>query len=145
MSRVTDIASRMIKNNPNIQQTLLPGQALTFDLVKLHSGCGEYHREGSSAVKMRCSGIYELSFHANIGGTVAGPVQLALQVGGETLQETTMISTAAAVGDLNNVGAETRVRNCCGDYDRVTVVNTGTSDVVVGPNAALVIGRRSGS
>ena len=76
---------------------------------------------------------------------MAGPVQLALQVGGETLQETTMISAAAAVGDLNNVGAETRVRNCCGDYDRVTVVNTGTSDVVVGPNAALVIGRRSGS
>ena len=127
------------------QQTLLPGQALTFDLVKLHSGCGECHREGSSAVKMRCSGIYELSFHANIGGTVAGPVQLALQVGGETLQETTMISTVTTVGDLNNVGAETRVRNCCGDYDRVTVVNTGTSDVVVGPNAALVIGRRSGS
>lgn len=135
----------MIVLSNSQQQTLLPGQALTFDLVKLHSGCGECHREGSSAVKMRCSGIYELSFHANIGGTVAGPVQLALQVGGETLQETTMISTATAVGDLNNVGAETRVRNCCGDYDRVTVVNTGTSDVVVGPNAALVIGRRSGS
>lgn len=135
----------MIVLSNSQQQTLLPGQALTFDLVKLHSGCGECHREGSSAVKMRCSGIYELSFHANIGGTVAGPVQLALQVGGETLQETTMISTVTTVGDLNNVGAETRVRNCCGDYDRVTVVNTGTSDVVVGPNAALVIGRRSGS
>ena len=135
----------MIVLSNSQQQTLLPGQALTFDLVKLHSGCGECHREGSSAVKMRCSGIYELSFHANIGGTVAGPVQLALQVGGETLQETTTISTVTTVGDLNNVGAETRVRNCCGDYDRVTVVNTGTSDVVVGPNAALVIGRRSGS
>lgn len=135
----------MIVLSNSQQQTLLPGQALTFDLVKLHSGCGECHREGSSAVKMRCSGIYELSFHANIGGTVVGPVQLALQVGGETLQETTMISTVTTVGDLNNVGAETRVRNCCGDYDRVTVVNTGTSDVVVGPNTALVIGRRSGS
>lgn len=135
----------MIVLSNSQQQTLLPGQALMFDLVKLHSGCGECHREGSSAVKMRCSGIYELSFHANIGGTVAGPVQLALQVGGESLQETTMISTVTTVGDLNNVGAETRVRNCCGDYDRVTVVNTGTSDVVVGPNAALVIGRRSGS
>ena len=135
----------MIVLSNSQQQTLLPGQALTFDLVKLHSGCGECHSEGSSAVKMRCSGIYELSFHANLGGTVAGPVQLALQVGGETLQETTMISTVTTVGDLNNVGAETRVRNCCSDYDRVTVVNTGTSDVVVGPNAALVIGRRSGS
>lgn len=133
----------MIVLSNSQQQTLLPGQALTFDIVKLHSGCGECHREGSSTVKMKCSGIYELVFHANIGATVVGPVQLALQVGGETLLETTMISTAAAVGDLNNVGAETRVRNCCGDYDRVTVVNTGTGDVVVGANAALVVGRRS--
>lgn len=133
----------MIVLSNSQQQTLPPGQALTFDLVKLHSGCGECHREGSSAVKMKCSGIYELAFHANIGGTVAGPLQLALQVGGETLLETTMISTTGAVGDLNNVGAETRVRNCCGDYDRVTVVNTGTSDVVVDANAALVVGRRS--
>lgn len=133
----------MIVLSNSATQTLLPGQALTFDLTRLHSGCGECHRQGSSAVKMKCSGIYEIAFHANIGGTVAGPVQLAIQVGGETLPETTMISTAAAVGDLNNVGAETRVRNCCGDYDRVTVVNTGTSDVVVGSNSALVVGRRS--
>lgn len=133
----------MIVLSNSTEQTLLPGQSITFDTVKLHSGCGECHRPGSSAVKMRCQGIYEIAFSGNIGGTVAGPVQLSIEVGGEVLTETTMISTAGAVGDLNNVSTETRVRNCCGDYDKVTVTNTGTSDVVVGANSALVVGRRS--
>lgn len=133
----------MIVLSNSTEQTLLPGQSITFDLVKLHSGCGECHRQGSSSVKMRCNGIYELAFSGNIGGTVAGPLQLAIEVGGEILQETTMISTTGAVGDLNNVATQTRYRNCCGDFDRVTVTNTGTSDVVVGANSALVVGRRS--
>lgn len=133
----------MIVLSNSAEQTLLPGQSIVFDLVKLHSGCAECHREGSPSVKMRCAGIYEIAFAGNIGGTVAGPVQLSIEVGGEVLTETTMISTVAAVGDLNNVATQTRVRNCCGDYDRVTVTNTGTSDVVVGANSALVVGRRS--
>ena len=133
----------MIVLSNSAEQTLLAGQSIMFDLVKLKSGCSECHRAGSSSVKMRQNGIYEVAFSGNIGGTVAGPVQLSIEVGGETLQETTMISTVSAVGDLNNVSTETRVRNCCGDYDRITVTNTGTSDVVVGANSALVVGRRS--
>lgn len=133
----------MIVLSNSAEQTLLAGQSIVFDLVKLHSGCAECHRAGSNSVKMKQNGIYEVAFSGNIGGTVAGPVQLSIQVGGETLAETTMISTAGAVGDLNNVAAQTRVRNCCGDYDRITVTNTGTSDVVVGANSALVVGRRS--
>lgn len=133
----------MIVLSNSAEQTLLSGQSITFDLVKLHSGCGECHRTGSNSVKMRQNGIYEVAFSGNIGGTVVGPVQLSIEVGGEILQETTMISTAGAVGDLDNVSTETRVKNCCGDYDRITVTNTGTSDVVVGANSALVVGRRS--
>ena len=133
----------MIVLSNSAEQTLLAGQSIVFDLVKLHSGCAECHRAGSNSVKMKQNGIYEVAFSGNIGGTVAGPVQLSIQVGGETLAETTMISTAGAVGDLNNVATQTKVRNCCGDYDRITVTNTGTSDVVVGANSALVVGRRS--
>lgn len=133
----------MIVLSNSAEQTLFTGQSIVFDLVKLHSGCAECHRAGSNSVKMKQNGIYEVAFAGNIGGTVAGPVQLSIQVGGETLAETTMISTAGAVGDLNNVATQTRVRNCCGDYDRITVTNTGTSDVVVGANSALVVGRRS--
>lgn len=133
----------MIVLSNTTEQTLLAGQSITFDKVILHSGNGECHRRNTGSVKLRCNGIYEVEFSGNIGGTVAGPVQLSIQIGGETLPETTMISTAGAVGDLNTVATATRLRNCCGDYDRITVTNTGTSDVVVGANSALVVGRRS--
>lgn len=125
-------------------QTLAPGESLTFDDVILHSGCGECHRENSTSVKLRANGIYEASFSGNVGGpTAATPVQLTLTLGGEQLKETTMISVPAAVGDLNNVSTETRIKNCCGDYDRVMVTNTGANSIIVGPNAVLVLERRS--
>ena len=54
-----------------------------------------------------------------------------------------MISTTAAAGNLNNVAKTVGVRNCCGDYDRVTIVNTGTSTVTVGAGASLFIKRVS--
>lgn len=134
----------MIVLSNSTEQTLIPGQSITFDLVKLHTGCGECHRAGTSSVKLRCNGVYDVSFAGNIGGTVTGPVQLVIELGGDPLTETTMISTPSAVGDLNNVASGTYVRNCCGDYDRITVTNNGTSDVVVGANSVLKIGRRSG-
>lgn len=134
----------MIVLSNSTEQTLTPGQSITFDLVKLHTGCGECHRAGTSSVKLRCNGVYDVSFAGNIGGTVAGPVQLVIELGGDPLTETTMISTPSTVGDLNNVASGTYVRNCCGDYDRITVTNNGTSDVVVGANSVLKIGRRSG-
>ena len=134
----------MIVLSNSTEQTLTPGQSITFDLVKLHTGCGECHRAGTSSVKLRCNGVYDVSFAGNIGSTVAGPVQLVIELGGDPLTETTMISTPSAVGDLNNVASGTYVKNCCGDYDRITVTNNGTSDVVVGANSVLKIGRRSG-
>lgn len=123
-------------------QTVEPGQALTFDEVILHTGCGECHRPGSDAVKLRANGIYEASFSANISSATAGTaVQLALAIGGEQLRETTMISTPAAADALDSVSTDTAIKNSCGDYDRVTVVNTGTAPVTVGANPVLFIKR----
>lgn len=125
-------------------QTLAPGQSLIFDDVILHTGCGECHRKNTGAVKLRANGIYEASYGANIGGpTAATPVQLSLTLGGETLPETTAISVPAAVTDLNNVARETRIKNCCGDYDRVQLTNTGANSVNVGAGAVLVLSRVS--
>lgn len=132
----------MIVLSNSTEQTLLAGQSVTFDLVKLKCGTCECHRPGTASVKLRCSGIYQVGFGANIGGTVAGtPVQLTIELGGDPLSETTMISTPAAIGDLNSVYRSTFVKNCCCDYDRITVTNTGASDVVVGANAELTISR----
>lgn len=132
----------MIVLSNTTEQTLQPGQSINFDEVILVAGSCECHRRNTSNVKMRANGIYAVSFYGNIGGeTAATPVQLSITLGGSTLPETTMISTPAAVTDRNNVARSTRVRNCCGDYDRVAVTNTGTVPVVVGVNSAFIVER----
>lgn len=133
----------MILLSNSTEQTLTPGQSITFDTVILHSGCGECHRKNSTSIKMRANGIYEVHFNGNISGTAAGQLELAIQLGGETLPETTMESALGTPGDFDNVSATTLVRNCCGDFDRVTVTNTGTSTVVVAANSAFFVKRLS--
>jgi hypothetical protein len=117
-------------------------QSITFDKVLLKTGCAECHRENTGSVKMRANGIYEVSFAGNISGAVAGtPVQLAFQLGGVTLPETTMVSTPGAANASNNVATSTLIKNCCGDYDRITVTNNGTADVTVAANSAFIVRR----
>lgn len=132
----------MIELSNTTAQTIAPGQPLTFDSVLLKGGISESHRPNSSIVtlKAKCS-IYEIHFAANIAGTAAGPIQLSVALDDEPLAETTMITTPAAAGDATNVATATLIRtdcNCCG---RVTVVNTGVSDVIVSPNPALFVKR----
>ena len=121
----------MILLTNTVAQTVAPGASVTFDTTIFHTGTGECHRSGSSAVTMRCRGIYEAFFSANIGGTAAGTVTLAMQTGGETLPETTMDSVTAAPGDLENVSTMTAIRNVCEGYARITVTNTGTAEMTV--------------
>lgn len=98
--------------------------------------------DNTGSVKMRANGIYEASFAGNISGAVAGtPVQLAFQLGGATMPETTMVATPGAANASNNVATSTLIKNCCGDYDRITVTNTGTTDVTVAANSAFIVRR----
>lgn len=132
----------MIALTNTTAQTLQPGQAITFDQVLTHTGCGECYRQNTSSIKMRGCGVYDVHFSGNIGGpTAATPVQLSIQVGGATLQGSLMISTPAAADDLNNVAKTLPVRNCCDDYDRLTVVNTGTVPVTVGAGSIFYVHR----
>lgn len=132
----------MIVVSNTTTQTIQPGQAITFDTVVLHSGCAEYHRGGSSSVALKRSGVYEVHFTGNIGAaTAAGQVRLAVQMDGDTLPETTMISTPAAVNTYANVSAATIVRNCNSGNNRITVVNTGTTALSLAPNSGLFLKR----
>lgn len=133
----------MIVLSNSAEQILTPGQAVTFDSVTLHTGNAECHRKGSSSVKFRCNGLYEVSFSGNITNTEAGAVQLAIAVDGTVLSDGTMISTPAAVGDINNVAKTTLVSNCCGGGDAITVVNNGTVNMVVEPGSTLYIARKA--
>lgn len=124
------------------EQTLAPGQSVTFDQVVLKSGCGEFWRQDINMARLRGNGQYNIDFSGNIGGTVAAtPVQLQLQFEGAPLLGTVMISTPAAVGDLNNVSVGTGIKTFPCDSGRITVTNTGTSTVVLGAGSNLKIER----
>ena len=135
----------IVLSNSNAQ-TLLPGQSATFNVVVLHTGCAEYYRPNSGTVKLAGRGaIYEVSFSGNVGTTTASDTaQLAIALDGSPLMETTMISTMAAVGDLNNVSSGTYVQTCCCDSANViTVVNTGSTTVNLDANPLLKIKRNA--
>lgn len=133
----------MISLSNTTAQTLEPGQSITFNTVLLHSGCAECHRPNTSSVKLRAKGIYDIHFSANIAATAVGIAQLSIQIGGDTLNESTMIVTTTTANSLNNVATAVPVKNCCDDFDRVTVTNTGSTAVLVGENPVLFISRRS--
>lgn len=135
----------MIVLSNTAEQTLAPGQSIVFDEVVTQAGSCECHRRNTGSVKLRSNGIYSVAFSGNIGGeTAATAVQLGLTLSGSAaLPETTMISVPAAIADRNNVATQTRIKNCCGDYDRVSVTNTGTVPVIVAANSSFVIERRS--
>ena len=134
----------MIELSTTTALELSPGQAITFNSIPLKTGCAECTLMGTGSVKLRANGVYVVSFIANIGATAATTAaQLAIQIGGVTIPESTMISETAAAGDLNNVATPIPIRNCCCDYDRITVVNTGTSTVNVGTGATLFVRRVS--
>lgn len=134
----------MIVLSNTTAQTLTPGQSITFNDVVLHTGCAECHRANTGSVKLRANGAYEINFSGNVSSpTAATQVQLTVQLGGANLPETQMISTPSAASSLNNVSTSTIVKNCCGDYDRITVVNTGASDINIAANPVLTIKRLS--
>lgn len=133
----------MIGLSNTTAQTLQPGQAITFDIVTLHSGTGECHRRGTSSVKMKQHGIYEVTFTGQITGTATQTPQLNIALGGDILAETIMRYTVPTTGYVGNVATITRVKNCCCDYDRLTVVNSGTVPVTVDPNTSFTVKRVS--
>lgn len=131
----------IVLSSGTAEQTLQVGQSIVFERVRQY-GCAESFRNNSGSVGLNFGGkIYEIAFSGNVGGTTAAaPVQLSIQIGGAPLAETTMISTPAAVGDLNNVSTSTRVQAAPrGLNNSITVTNTGTNPIVIGANANLNI------
>lgn len=131
----------MIVLSNTTAQTIRPGAAATFDVVKLHTGCGEFHRTGSGSVHLR-AGLYAFDFTGNVGGAAGTQPNLAIAVDGEPLPETTMTATTALGTDVYNVHSSTKF---CSRFNgaSVTVVNTGTTPVTLAANPALVVKREA--
>ena len=124
-------------------QEVAPGQVIIFNATVLHTGKWECYREGSGSVGLRAqNAIYEINFSADIGATEVGVAELSIAVGAPFayLPETTMTSTTAVAGNLNNVAKTTAVKTCCGSSEFVAIVNTGTTTVTV-ENPSLYIKR----
>lgn len=121
-------------------QTVEPGQAIVFDRTAFCTGSAEKlgaYPLNAAPTMARC-GVYLLGFNANVGGTTAGaPVELTVNVDGVAYPDAAVISTPAAVGDLNHVSGVWPVKNCGNCCGRVTVVNTGDNPVVVSAGAQL--------
>ena len=134
----------MIELTNSVAQVVQPGQSVAFNTVVLHTGCGECYRRNTPSIKLRANGIYEVAFSGNItGATPATPVQLAIALGGIALPETVMVSTPATANAFSTVATSTFVQNTCGDFDRVTVVNSGTEPVTISANMKFSVRRLS--
>lgn len=138
----------MILVTNSTAQTLAPGQAITFDTVLLKTGDAECCRNNAArtiaAAKLRKCGNYIISFEANITRSDAvGEAQLSIQVSGTTLPETTAVFVPPATNVYGSIAKSTVVSNGC-ETTVVTVVNTGTTSVIVAPYSALFIRRISG-
>lgn len=129
-------------SNTNAQE-LAAGQSAIFDIIILHTGCAEYHRQNSGAINLtQKNAIYEVSFNCNIGGVAAGDGQIAITLDGSPLLETTALTVVAAAGDLVNVSGSTFVQTCCcGNPGTILLTNTGTEAINLGDHPRLSVKR----
>lgn len=140
----------MLELTNTAAQTIAPGAAVTFNKVLLHTGCGEcFDCRVPTSVKLTGrNGVYRVEFSGNIAsGTAGTPAQLAIALSASSpalnaLPETVMLVTTSAANSFNNVATSTLVKNNCCDFDRITVVNTGTTPVLLSANFNLNIERK---
>lgn len=123
-------------------QTLLPGQAIIFDVVVFKANeCMCCHRKNSPSVKLtKRNHPYKIDFHANIGPVDGAEITgLAIRLDGEELPETNMIAPTIAANTYANVSAGTIYKNCCCEMAKLSVVNNGLTTVSVAAGSSFVI------
>ena len=141
------------------RQIVNPGEAILFaenpipctkGLIKHRTDSGSFNLSGrvaSSDLVCTCpcmqtnSVQYDARFGANIAvptGETVGAISVAFEVGGSTLQGTTMIVTPAAVEEFFNVSRDSNVpvfKGCCQDF---SIINTSSVPIAV-TNASVEI------
>lgn len=134
----------MIKLTNLVNQSVAPGETVTFSTIMRKSGRAECFREGTGSVKLCCTpATYEVHFGANITADETGFVQLAFALEGDALPESLAGMTITTAGDVNHISLFDSVNNTCCDFDRISVKNVGTIPVVVYANPLLYVKRTS--
>ena len=130
----------MIVLSNQTAQTIQPGELAVLNYVVQRSGCDALWPGGSGPLHIKC-GIYDLEFTGNLSGAAGTQPNLAITVDGVPLAETTMTVSVGADGEVYNVHAGTRRKNCFGGAV-VSVQNVGTTPVTLSANPALVVERK---
>ena len=85
------------------------------DVRSRSAGCCGWlcHQEGSPLYQLLDGGYYRVSFNTNVSSATAGIVALALYENGIIVPGTTVASTLATAGDVENVSFDKIIRVCC--------------------------------
>ena len=85
------------------------------DVRSRSAGCCGWlcHQEGSPLYQLLEGGYYRVSFNTNVSSATAGIVALGLYENGIIVPGTTVASTLAAAGDVENVSFDKIIRVCC--------------------------------
>lgn len=107
------------------------------------------HRTDSGTFRLKgasntCKAIYRVTFNGNIaiatGGTV-GPITIALQEDGETVNNAVAAVTPAAIGDFWNVSIDTFVTVPCNCCVTVSVKNISATTAIDARNSNIIFER----
>lgn len=132
----------------NALQAVEANQNILFTDTAIAGSCSIIHRSGSGLVTLRgitnqCRARFRVTFGGNVGlptGGTLGPVSLAIAVNGEPVATTTMISTPAALEELNNVFSSIFLDVPAGCCSQISVKNTTNQSIDV-QNANLIVER----
>ena len=132
----------------NALQVVEANQNILFTDTAIAGSCSILHRSGSGLVTLRgitnqCRARFRVTFGGNVGlptGGTLGPISLAIAINGEPVATTTMISTPAALEELNNVFSSIFLDVPAGCCSQISVKNTTDQSIDV-QNANLIVER----
>lgn len=117
MAEYVNIATQAVAPNENV--LFLDSKPCGNGFVQHREGSGVFTLRGPRMQNCNPFARYRIEFNGNIavaeGGT-AGPIALALAIGGEVVQTNRAIVTPAAVGDFLNVTVKAQIdvyAGCC--------------------------------
>ena len=131
----------IVLTNP-AAQTVQPGQAVLFTQIAEKEACCPGISPSGASVKLSASTQHRIDFNANVNGAAGTQANLAVALGGEAIPWTRMVATIEAATDVYNVGVSFPLKQCCTDFDRVSVINAGTTAVNISAYPMLAIDKR---
>lgn len=131
----------IVLTNPDAQ-VVQPGQAVLFTQIAEKEACCPGISPSGASVKLSKGTQHRIDFNANVNGAAGTQANLSVALGGEAIPWTRMTATIEAATDVYNVGIGFPLKQCCCDFDRVSVINSGSTAVNVGAYPMLAIDKR---